>query len=83
MATRGQIPWKKIKKMLHKCTESWWSKDKTHKRWVYVEGKKGSFKLPLGSHGSKNPEIELGHVRGLARYFDLEACAKQHLEQLR
>jgi len=83
MATTGRIAWKKIKKMLDKCTESWHFKDKVHKRWVYADGIDTSYKLPQGSHGSKNPEIEIGHIRGLVRHFDIGDCAKKHLEQLR
>ncbi len=83
MSTRGQIPWKQIQKMLGKCTDGWRFVDKTHKRWVYVDGHPGSFKLPMGAHGSRNPEIEIGHVRGMARHFEITDCAKQQLEQLR
>lgn len=83
MTTRGLIAWKKISKMLKRCLGEWWYEDKTHKRWVYAEGRESSFKLPLGPHGSKNPEIEIGHVRGMVRHFDIQECAEGELEQLR
>ena len=84
MVTRGRIAWKQIRKMLDDCTDGWHFTDKTHKRWIYVGDHPSSYKLPRGAHGKRtNPEIEVGHVRGLVRHFDIVDCAKEHLEQLR
>lgn len=81
MATHGKlVPWKDIKDMLDACAPGWRLEDKTHKRWVYYGTVKEAFKLPLGKHGRRhNPEIQTGHVRGLARYFGISDCAKAFL----
>jgi len=31
--------------------------------------------LPLGKHGAKRPEVEIGHVRQMARLFKIQKCA--------
>jgi hypothetical protein len=83
VSTLGPIPWKSIKKMLDGCAPGWRYVDKKHKRWVYF-GAGEPFKLPLGPHGKRqHHDLQVGHVRALARHFDIIDCAKQHLEQLR
>lgn len=83
MGTRGQVRWKKIAEMLDVCAEGWHAKPKKHLLWVYHGGKKAT--LPLGEHGASraNPEIEIGHLRGLTRQFGIVDCAKAELEILR
>ena len=43
---------------------------KLHRKWITVEGTtyRG---FPKGAHGKKNPEVEMGHVRRLARFFGI------------
>lgn len=37
--------------------------------------------LPLGKHGRReNPEIEVGHVRKMARFLDIEECMFRTLD---
>lgn len=39
--------------------------------------------LPLGEHGArKNPEIQIGFVRSLARHFEILECARRHIPNL-
>jgi hypothetical protein len=80
MATRGNlISWKEVKAMLDACAPGWRYVDKTHKRWVYFRDLPDAFRLPLGKHGRReNPEIQPGHVKGLARYFGVYECAKRY-----
>ena len=83
MATHGLIAWKKIAKMLNECARGWREEAKIHKKWIYF-GNFEPFKLPLGEHGKRdNPDIQVGHVRGLVRHFDIAECAEGELEQLR
>ncbi len=35
--------------------------------------------FPKGEHGKSNPPIEFGHVKRLARYFDILDCTKRFL----
>jgi hypothetical protein len=82
VVTRGQIPWKAVRKMLDVCEDGWRYEDKVHKRWLYYRGRRAF--LPLGKHGHRrNPEIEVGHIRGLVRQLGIDDCAKQELELLR
>lgn len=81
MATRGNlIAWKEIRAMLDACAPGWRYVDKTHRRWIYCSGFPAAFTLPLGKHGRReNPEIQPGHVKGLARYFGFYDCARRFL----
>ena len=49
---------------------------KLHRKWITVDGKtyRG---FPRGGHGKRNPEVELGHVRKLVRFFDILDCMKR------
>jgi len=82
MATHGNlIAWKDVKAMLDACAPGWWHRDKKHRRWVYYSDIQTPFKLPLGKHGRReNPEIQPGHVKGLARHFGIYDCAKAFLK---
>lgn len=75
--------WNEIAAMLDVCAPGWSAKPKKHRLWVY-HGKLRVM-LPLGKHGSSrsNPEMEVGHVRGLARHFGILDCAQRELEILR
>jgi hypothetical protein len=69
--------------MLDVCADGWTSKTKTHLRWVYFGKLRAT--LPLGKHGKSraNAEIEVGHLRALARLFNILDCAKSEIEALR
>ena len=69
--------------MLEQCARGARIEAKKHRNWVYYDSKifRG---LPLGRHGKRNnPEIEIGHVRQLIRYFEIdEACARKAIPAL-
>jgi hypothetical protein len=77
------VRFKDIRRMLHQCAPGAAIEKKKHRHWVRYDGKiyRG---LPLGRHGKReNPEIEIGHVRQLIRYFGIdEACARQAIPAL-
>jgi len=81
MTTRGRIKLSTIARMLENCASGAELIPKKHRIWVHWNSRtyRG---LPKGSHGSKDPEIERGHVRHMVRFFDLDpACVQQHLRQ--
>ena len=82
MTSSGMVPWRDIRKMLDVCAPGWRMKDKVHKRWIYV-GAGPSYKLPRGPHGKRQRySIEIGHVKGMLRHFDIEECGQRELKQL-
>ena len=38
--------------------------------------------FPKGGHGKQNPEVEFGHVRRMARFFDILDCMKRFIPGL-
>ena len=66
---------------LNECAPGATVKTKRHKKWVAVAGKtyRG---FPRGGHGEKNPEVELGHVRKLGRFFGILDCMKRVISGL-
>jgi len=82
MATSGLVTLKEIREMLDACAPGARIVPKEHHNWVLWNGRtyRG---LPLGKHGKRvNPEIEGGHVRRMARFFEILECAKKHLPQI-
>lgn len=68
--------------MLQQCAPGYEKEAKTHNWHVKYSGKTYPT-LPLGPHGRRqNPDIEIGHVRSMIRFFGIEDCAKKHLKQL-
>lgn len=65
--------------MLDDCAPGAVIEGKLHKNWVRFRDKtyRG---LPLGKHGNRqNPEIQVGHVKRMARFFEILDCAKEKL----
>lgn len=81
MVTRGQVRLNKVWKMLKKCAPGHEREEREHDWVIRWEGKTYS-RFPRGAHGRTNPEIELGHVKGLVRHFEIQDCAKRELQQL-
>ena len=83
MVSGGQVTLKEIRQMLDDCAPGAVIVGKLHRNWVLFRGR--TFRgLPLGKHGArKNPEIEVGHVRRLARFFEILDCAQRMLPALR
>jgi hypothetical protein len=71
--------------MLDDCAPGNTRKQYTHS-WK-IEWKRHCFpRLPLGAHGRRRrtnqAEIELGHVRQMARQFGIVDCARRFIPQL-
>ena len=81
MASSGQIRWKPLKKHMDNLLPGWSEQVGDHRRGVRFGGKTSW--LPLGPHGSSNPEIELGHVKKMFRHFGRLSEARQRIQQLR
>lgn len=65
--------------MLDACAPGYGRREHEHAHHVTYNDKTYR-KLPLGKHGArKNPEIESGHVRALARHLNIVACAQREL----
>ena len=80
MPSAGLVSLADIKAMLEACAPGARIESKLHRNWVYANGLiwRG---LPLGPHGArKNPGIEKGHVKKMARYLGILDCAKKHLQ---
>ena len=81
MAGSGTVTLKEISGMLNVCAPGARIEPKEHRNWVLYNGMiyRG---LPLGKHGKRreNAEIEKGHVKKMARFFEILDCAKQHLD---
>jgi len=69
-------------RMLKKCAPGAEVVLKKHRHWVQW-GDRTYRGLPKGAPGSKDPEIERGHVKHMARYFDLDLdCVRKYLPQV-
>lgn len=65
--------------MLDECAPGAVIESKPHKNWVHWRGRT-YWSLPLGKHGNRqNPEIQVGHVKKMARFFEILDCAKRIL----
>jgi len=83
MPSSGQVRFKEIVEMLDVCAPGADIQHKLHHTWITYNGQtyRG---LPLGKHGNrKNAEIEVGHVKRMARFFEILPCAKQEIQALR
>jgi hypothetical protein len=78
MPSIAQIKLSEIEAMLEKCSPGSRIVKKKHRHWV-LDPKGSIYRgLPRGAHGKKDPEIEFGHVRSMARHLGFEECAKKH-----
>jgi hypothetical protein len=66
---------------LEECAPGYSVEEKTHRKWIFHNGKvyRG---FPKGEHGTRNPEVEIGHVRRLARFFEILCCLRTIVSQL-
>lgn len=79
----GQIRWKALADAMDALLPGWYYEDKGHGRYVFCKAiRPDSVKLPKGAHGRTNPEVELGHVKKLFRFFGKLPDAKRLIEQL-
>lgn len=83
MSSSGTIPLKSIWSMLDHCAQGYTAQEGKH-HWIVRFNGKTFRTLPLGPHGRRvNPPTQIGHVRNLVRFFEIEECAKRHIEALR
>lgn len=69
---------KAVWRMLDECVPGHRRVETNHHYRIDYNGKRYPT-LPKGEHGTKNPEIELGHIRRLARFFEILECASRIL----
>ncbi len=82
MSSFGTIPLSQIWAMLDVCLPGHTRRERTH-NWLVCSGNRSYPNLPRNTHDKHaNPDIQVGHVRSLARFFNIEACAKSQLPQL-
>lgn len=82
MVTKGTIPLKKIWKMLDNCAPGW-AKKKNQHNWSVLYNGRTYPRVPLGEHGARhNPSIQIGHVRQMVRFFEIEDCARKQIQAL-
>lgn len=82
MASTGLVSFREILEMLRVCAPGARIVSKLHRNWVLFNGLTYR-NLPLGKHGArKNPEIEVGHVRSMARHLGILDCAKTQIALL-
>ncbi len=68
--------------MLDSCAAGY-TRRQTNHHWVIRYQGKVYPGFPLGEHGKRtNVNIQIGHVRHVARLFEIDDCAKRHLPQL-
>lgn len=82
MGSFGTIALKEVWRMLDYCAHGHTRQEKTHNWCIRFNGKTYP-SFPLGEHGArKNPDVEVGHVRKMARSLGITECAKGRLPQL-
>lgn len=69
--------------MLDHCAPGYQAKENPH-NWAITWKRKTFPNLPLGKHGKrKHVSIQVGHVKKMARFFDILECAGKRIERLR
>ncbi len=78
----AMIPLGDVWAMLETCAPGYGRREGEHAHIVTYQGKTYR-SLPLGRHGRrKNPPIESGFVRSMARHLGIEACARRRVPQI-
>jgi len=66
--------------MLDECAPGHQRKATTH-NWRITYNGKTYPSFPLGPHGKReNPDIEIGHIKKMARALGIYDCARNHLD---
>ena len=78
MAGHGQVKLRFVWKMLGICAPGYTAKQTTHHFQIDYNNKRYPA-LPNDGH-TKRPEVELGHIKKLARHLGIEECAKRVLK---
>ncbi len=82
MGTSGTVRLSAVWRMLSICAPGYTAEQKEHHWWVRFEGRVYTA-LPLGAHGRRH-DAEVGrvHVRRMARFLGILACAESAIEAL-
>ncbi len=79
----GRVPLNDVWSMLDACAPGHQRRERTHNWWI-LYGDRDYPQFPKGEHGArKNPEIEIGHIKKMARHLGILECAKQVIEGLK
>jgi hypothetical protein len=69
--------------MLDVCLPGYARKQREH-NWLVTHGTRAYPRLPRNAHSKRaDPDVQIGHVRHLVRFFQIQECAEAQLEQLR
>jgi hypothetical protein len=76
MSSSGTVSLKLVWAMLDECAKGYTTRQGQH-NWIVMHNGKTFRGLTLGKHGKRtNPEVQIGHVRQLVRFFESEDEAK-------
>ena len=67
--------------MLRDCAPSFTQKTETHN--ILIRYNEKSVRVPKGAHKKRKNEIQKGHVKNLAKMFQIVDCAHKHFPELR
>jgi hypothetical protein len=80
MSSSGRVALSHVWAMLDACAAGHVKKASKH-YWCIMYGEKTYPAFPLGEHGArKDPEIQVGHIKRMARYLGILDCAKKHID---
>lgn len=83
MAGVGTVPIAAVWKALDECLPGHRLEEKTHNWWIYPKTGAPYRRFPLGGHGTrKKVRIEVGHVKKMARFFEVLDCVKSEIRGL-
>jgi len=71
-----EIKLNKVKEMMKHCAPGYWSVEKEEYIQFHYNGK-AFWNFPRGKHGGKNPQIEDGHIRKMARHLGVIECCNE------
>ena len=68
--------------MLDGCAKGHARKQTKH-HWRIMYGDRTYHDFPLGEHGArKDPDIQIGHIKKMARHLGILECAKKRIQAL-
>ncbi|MCB9916292.1 MAG: hypothetical protein H6828_14275 [Planctomycetes bacterium] len=83
MASSGELRLTDIERALEVCLPGCRWVLGVHRWHIYPPGGGAAFYLPKGGHGAgRRAVVQRGHVRKLARQFDVLACMQAELDAL-
>lgn len=83
MSSSGRVALSAIWAMLDRCAPGH-RKKKTKHHWCIMYGEQTYHDFPLGKHGARtDPEIEIGHIKKMARHLGILDCAREQIQTLK